>query len=195
MKKLPDDFEETYPPVGVARADLNNQSARIATLQTENIQRGARIRSNNTRPGNRDENMQRAILGQQLLPEVLSDNEQFAKNEAELAILVRGLPGKVGNLQREKDVASKTLCAMVADDHKALVKDVAANLSAFHASLTTYFDFLDKVEATGASTTALRPIYPNGLHPRDTYGTLHWTFKEMRENGHITMSDIPEAVR
>jgi hypothetical protein len=188
---LPKTLEEFDPSLAVAYSELNNQSARAATLRPDIISRKQRISSNNIQMGNQAENNQRAILGQPPVPEALSDYQQLEKDEQELTALTKSMQSKVGLVQRQKDIASAKLCAMVAPEYTVFVKDVASKMSALHASLTKKYNFLDELESTGASTTALNPISPNGLHPRDTSGILHWAFKEMRENGHISMRDKP----
>ena len=189
-------LEEIHPPLDAATTKLTRQSSRATSLRANAIARNERDRLKQAVLGNKEENNRRAILGEELLPEALSDREQGEKDRAELANIDRAMPSTAGEVQRQRDIASAKLCAKLLPEYTALVKDVASTGSAFHASLTRKFDFLDAVESyRNASTTALRPIFPTGLHPRDASGTLHWTFKEMRENGHISMREIPEAVR
>ena len=184
--KLPKTLEELHQPLSVANDELNNQSARVAALRSDTAIRVARIQSNRPEPGNQEENKLRDVLGQTRLPDVLSDVEQVTKNRIELTILTNGMPMRLSAVQREKDVASSKLCDLVASDHRELVKDVASSFSALHGSLTRYFDFLDAIENTGASTTALRPVFPTGFHPRDASGAIHWAIKEMRERPYRT---------
>jgi hypothetical protein len=188
-------LEEVHPPLADAENDLALANAKAGSLRAAIMTRSERVRSNKEMPGNQAINKIRTALGQDLLAEVLPDREQLAKDSRELAIINSGLHVKFGVVQRHREIASAKLCATVAPEYKALVKDVASKFSALHASLTKKYNFLDEVESTGASTTALNPISPNGLHPRDTSGVFHWVFKEMREHGHISMQDIPEIVR
>jgi hypothetical protein len=188
-------LEEVHPPLDAATTKLTRQSARAASLRANIIARNERVRLNQAVLGNKEENNRRAILGDELLPEVLSDREQEEKDRSELANLDRALPSTAGEVQRQRDIASAKLCAQVSPEYTALVKDFARDFAACHGALTRIYDFTDKIESMRASTTALNPISPNGLHPRETSGIFHWTFREMRENGHISMRDIPEAVR
>lgn len=191
MKSL----EDLNPLLAPAITERDKESTIISALTADTMTRLARVRANRPDPGNRDENQRREVLGLGRLPDVLSDPEEIEKNRIELTIRRNKMPILCDAVQKQKDIASKLLCEEVAPDHTAHVKDVNKNLSGLHGSLTRYFDFLNNVENTGASTTALSPIFPTGLHPRDTSGIFHWTFKEMRENGHISMREIPEAVR
>ena len=195
MKK-PTSLEDVNPALAPAQADTNTASARITELRADTAIRVARVQAGRPEGGNQEENKRRHILGQTRLPEVLPDEEQINKNREQLTILIAAMPSLAGIVQREKDRASAQLCTQVAGEHTALVKDIASRLSALHASHVRYVEFLDSLENVGASTTSLRPIWPTAIgHPRDSSGMYHWTFKEARENGHIGMKEIPEAVR
>jgi hypothetical protein len=155
-----------------------------------------RIRTLKPHPGNAEINRVRALVGDQTLPEVLDDAALLGQLRRSIVEIDRAFPTIDGEYQRENAIASRKLCEAVAPEHTVRVKKIASDLAALHGSLTDYFDFLSAVENTGASTSALRPVFPNGIgHPRDASGPFHWFFKEMRENGHISMKEIPECVR
>jgi hypothetical protein len=193
--KLPKALDETHPPLAAANDAANEINATIASLKASTAIAVQRINANRPELGNVDTNAARAISGQPLLPEILSDYQLVDKNRIELSKLENARHMATANVQREKSAASIKLCAEVAPHHTALVKDMASALSAFQLSHTKYVDFLSGLEDTGASNTSLNPVWPGTGHPRDASGLYHWTFKEMRENGHITMKDIPESVR
>jgi hypothetical protein len=193
--KLPKALDETHPPLAAANDTVNKINARTAALKASTAMAIQRIDANQPEKGNVEINAARAISGQPLLPEILPDYQQVDKNRIELSKLENARHMATANVQREKSAASNKLCAEVAPHHTALVKDMASALSAFQLSHTKYVDFLSALEDTGASNTSLNPVWPGVGHPRDTSGLYHWTFKEMRENGHISMNDIPKAVR
>jgi hypothetical protein len=155
-----------------------------------------RLHTNSPKYGNVELNNARAIAGLTQLPEVLPDHEQITKDRVELNKLAVSMNIARGKVDLQKAIASTKLCEAVAPEHTALVKDMAAKLSALHASHTAYVNFLDALQNTGSANTYLRPVWPTTIgSPFDTTGSYHWTFKEMRENGHITMKEIPEAIR
>jgi hypothetical protein len=188
-------LEEIHPPLAKSFAVANEINATIASLKASTAIAVQRINANRPELGNVDTNAARIIAGQPVLPETLPDYEQVNKNRVELSKLENARHVATASVQREKSAASIKLGTEVAPQHTALVKDMASKLSAFHASHRAYVNFLGTFENTGASNGALRPVWPNVGSPFDTSGLYHWTFKEMRENGHIAMKDIPEAVR
>jgi hypothetical protein len=194
--KIPTTLEEVHPPCAVANAMVNKLNADITALKSSTAEIVARLNENRPEFGNVEANRARVFAGQPPLPEILPDPEQVAKNRSDLTRLENARHIAVSKASAEKAVASRMFCDKVRPEHTALVKDLAAKLSAFHESYIKYIDFLDSVENTGSSNTSLMPVWPSGFgHPRDASGAFHWTFKEMRENGHIGMKDIPEAVR
>jgi hypothetical protein len=193
--KIPKNLEEIHPPLADANRVANKVSARIMALKASTATIIERLHANHPEAGNVETNKARVLAGETPLPEVLPDHEQVNKNRSELSTLGNSMQISVGNVQREKGIASTKLGEAFASEHTAFVKEIASNLSTLHASHTAYVNFLDAFENTGASNTYLRPVWPNVGSPFDNSGAYHWTFKEMRENGHITMKDIPEAVR
>ncbi|MFC7700916.1 hypothetical protein ACFQX9_30070 [Bradyrhizobium sp. GCM10028915] len=193
--KLPD-LNSLHPPQAVAQADHARNYAEIAAMRSEAIVISQRIRDGVAQSGNVEQNRFRVMRGEAPETEVLADPERLANLRAQIEARVKASAAFDGALQREKAIASKKLCEALAPEHSELVVDIATKLTALHKAHTAYVDFLDAVEATGASTSYLRPIWPTALgHPKDASATYHWAFKEMREHGHITMNQIPEAVR
>ncbi|MDA9487944.1 hypothetical protein [Bradyrhizobium sp. CCBAU 11361] len=165
-------------------------------MRSEAIVIGQRIRDGVPKSGNVEANSFRIMRGEKPEPEILSDPDRLDFLRRQINERVRLSAAFDGALQREKAVASNKLCEAVTPEHTALVSDFAAKLSALHAAHTKYVDFLDAVEASGASMSYLRPVWPAAIgHPRDASASYHWTYKEMREHGHITMNQIPEVVR
>jgi hypothetical protein len=194
--KRPTTLEEVHPPYAAANAMVNKLNADITTLKSSTAEIVARLNANRPEFGNVEANQARVFAGQPPLPEILPDLEQVRKNRSDLTRLDSARHIAVAKASVEKEVASRKLCDTIRPEHTALVKDLANKLSAFHASNMRYIEFLDSVENTGSSNTSLSPVWPSGFgHPKDTSGAFHWTFKEMREQGHIGMKDIPEAVR
>ena len=70
-------LDEVHPPFAAAKAERDHQNERIELLTSDTALRNARIQSGKAEPGNQEENRQRAILGQPLLPEILSDQEKL----------------------------------------------------------------------------------------------------------------------
>ena len=189
-------LSDIHQPLADETNNLNSIHARSFALKASAALVNERLQANNPEMGNQDLNKAREAAGLTPLPEVLPDHEQIKQDRAEITKLANAMHIGRAKVEREKSVASKILCEAVDDDHTALVKDMASKLSAFHASHAAYVKFLDAVEATGSSNTLLRPVWPSAIgSPFDTSGAYHWTFREMRENGHIAMRDVPEAVR
>jgi hypothetical protein len=194
--KLPKTLEETFQPLAEATDVVNKINTRTHVLRASVALRNERLHTNNPEQGNVDTNKARAIAGLTPLPEILPDHEQIIKDRVELNQLAASMNIARANVDRQKALASAKLCEALTPEHTALVKDMAAKLSALHASHIAYVNFLDALQNTGSSNTHLRPVWPTTIgSPFDTSGTYHWTFKEMRENGHITMKEIPEAIR
>lgn len=187
---------EVHPPLIAMEAARNNVLAKKQAQQTEAMTIAERIRNNSPEGGNATANRLRVLMGETPEPEVLPDPEQLNKLRSEIDALNRGFPGIDGAFQREKSIASQKLCAAVAPDHTALVKDLASKLAALHASHIRYVEFLDAVESTQASIGSLRPVSPHALgHPRDKSGPYYYAFKEFIENGHIGINDVPRETR
>lgn len=187
---------EVHPPLTTAEAARNNVLARKQAKQTEAMTIAERIRNNVAEGGNVTANRLRVAMGDDPEPEVLPDAEQLNKVRSEINALTTVFPGVDGAYQREKSIASQKLCAAVAPDHTALVKDFASKLAALHASHIRYVGFLDAVESTQASLGSLRPVSPNALgFPLDRSGAYYWAFAEFRENGHISINEIPREIR
>ena len=195
MKKLPN-LETVHPPYAEGIATYNRVNTTKAEKQAAALAISERVRTNRSESGNIEENRLRVLKGLEAEPEVLPDADQLVKVRKEIEAINRNLPGLHGEVQQEKQVASRLLCQSVEGDHAALVTDFFTKLSALNVAHCAYVDFLDAVEATGASTGSLRPIWPSAFgHPRDASAAYHWAFKEGRENGHINYSVIPKAVR
>jgi hypothetical protein len=190
--KLPKTLEEIHPPLADATDVINKINTRTHVLRASVALRTERLHTNSPEQGNVELNNARAIAGLTQLPEILPDHEQIVKDRAELNKLAASMNIARANVDRQKALASTKLCEAIAPEHTALVKDMAAKLAALHASHTAYVKFLDALQNTGSANTYLRPVWPTTIgSPFDTSGSYHWTFKEMRENGHITRRSTP----
>jgi hypothetical protein len=100
-----------------------------------------------------------------------------------------------GIIQKEKAIASRLVCQEVRPEATRLGKIFAKAFVELHKAHKDYHQFLDTVENTGASTSSLGRVWPNGLgHFADCSGTYHYGFKEFSEAGLIDKASIPVEV-
>lgn len=171
----------------------NNLSAEIAKDTAE----ARSIRSKpSLSPGTAAENRVRAILGEPQVPDISPDMVRLGEllkhlHDKKIAydILDR-------RLQDRKQSASRKVCEIVAPEHSKLAKRFAACIIDLHAAHTDYVRFCDAVTNTGASTTALQPVWPTHFgHPSDSSGAYHYALQDFVDSGHLAKKDVPEVVR
>jgi hypothetical protein len=189
-------LKEIHPPL----AELEKLHARALSTKAEKTAKARklveRIEKGAPDPGNAYDNRLRAILGRPSLQESLPDQEGLNKLRHEIEEADKDAKVLYGELQRARDTASRKLCEAQAPRNKALLNDWAKKLSECHQAHLSYIKFLDEIEATGSSTSYLRPIFSKFIgDPRSKTDAYHYVFSDMLEAGHIEASLIPSEVR
>lgn len=138
----------------------------------------------------------RALAGETLPPRLPSLQEQLNSKLVELNNRQRALDLRNNKVRQELTVASRMVCAECKPEINRLGKNFAKALVDLHTAHSEYFRFFDAIEATGASTSSLPKVYPNGIGDfADRSGPYHWAFKEFLEAGLIDKASIPVEVR
>ena len=92
--------------------------------------------------------------------------------------------------------ASRVICERVEDDHRAIVREMAARLRELHEVNARYWALTSALASDGVSWGRLGPAFfrPAG-HPGDPNGPIAEWFKEAARSGHISESEIPQDFR
>jgi hypothetical protein len=186
-------FSETLQTL---RTEREEYLAEMAKRKIECVAIRLRLNEASPEPGNEHQNRVNALLGRPSVPIVRPDTERLQTLLVELNDLQIAVSMKDTDIHNEIRNASAKLCESVKLEHAQKATAVANAVIELQKAHANYVTFVDKVNDTGAVTTSLMPIFPTYLgSPFDSSGLYHWTLKEFREGGHITMKQIPEAVR
>jgi hypothetical protein len=192
MLKL-DSHSETLPALRTKREEY------LGEISTRKIECAAiRTRLNQASPesGNDHENRVNALLGRPTAPVKQPDAERLQILLMELNDLQCAVSAVDAAIHTEIRKASVRLCDSKKDEHATFAKAVAQSVIDLQKAHANYVTFIDAINDTGAVTTSLMPIFPTYLgSPFDSSGLYHWTLKEFREGGFVSLKSIPEAVR
>jgi hypothetical protein len=189
--------EELHEPLRAAKEKDAQISVSLAPLTARATELRAKERENLYAHSNNsdEENRIRLLTGQPPLAKATEKSEledvliaiQDRKNARERLDAI---------IQKEKAIASRLVCQNVRSEVTRLGKIFAGAFLELHTAHKDYHRFIDAVEDTGASTSSLGRVWPNGLgHFADCSGTYHYGFKEFLEAGLIEKASIPVEVR
>jgi hypothetical protein len=192
MLKL-DSFSET---LAALRTKRNEYLAEMAKRKTECAAIRTRLNQAAPEQGNDHENRVNALLGRPTAPLKQPDTERLQVLLVELHDLGGAVSAVDAAIHTEVRNASVRLCESLKPEHAQKATALANAVIELQKAHANYATFVDKVNDTGAVTTSLMPIFPTYLgSPFDSSGLYHWTLKELREGGFVSLKSIPEAVR
>lgn len=150
--------------------------------------------------GDRKKRIAALVDGGQVEPKPVeidnSPGKRFADLSQEIEDLKLAMPVVAAQLRLERLKASATICEIIKDQHRALVRAMAEPLAEFHQAALAYVEFAEKLNRDNVAWSELGGSFARfSGDPRDKSSALGQWFRDAVSDGHLSKGDVPEVFK
>lgn len=188
---------EALPEYGAAFQRLQDLIAEHRRLVTERNALQAKLYRGEVQPSSDRERRVAALAGLAPPAERGGDRDKLLELEERLSDIEGAQEALRIRLMELRLEASHVICDRVADQHREMVRSMAATLAQFHAQWTAYEGLLNRLRGADVAIGRLRvnpPLFAGAVPANPQDGLARW-FKDVLADGHLDRAELPEAYR